>query len=135
MFAGSKPLGGFIATIIQKIFMCLLNILAGWVLIFGKPANNYDLGKQSPLTIICLHLLHSLPMLFPPLYPCFNSGLSVTASLSLLSCLVEIKSPFQCVSPTDIFNRNLFESPTNNMYSKVISKLLTKSYFKVKSRW
>ena len=33
-----------------------------WVRIFGKPANYYSLGKQSPLTIV-FSLLHSLPML------------------------------------------------------------------------
>ena len=31
-----------------------------WVRVFGKTANNYNLGKQSPLTILfCLHLLPS----------------------------------------------------------------------------
>ena len=35
-----------------------------WVRIFGKPANYYNLGKQSPLTIL-FSLLHSLPMLHP----------------------------------------------------------------------
>ena len=36
-------------------------------MIFDRPAN-YNLGKQSPLTILfCFLLLHSLPMLHPPL--------------------------------------------------------------------
>ena len=38
---------------------------------------------------------------------------------------------FQCVSVTDFFNRNLFESATNNMCSKVILRLFTKRFFKV----
>ena len=38
-----------------------------WVRIFGKPANYYNLGKQWPLTILFSLLLHSLPMLHPPL--------------------------------------------------------------------
>ena len=33
-------------------------------ILFGKPANYYNLGKQSPLTIF-FNLLHSLPMLYP----------------------------------------------------------------------
>ena len=39
-----------------------------WVRIFGKPASYYNLGKQSPLTIIfSLLLLYSQPMLHSPL--------------------------------------------------------------------
>ena len=38
-----------------------------WVRIFSKPANCYNLGKQSPLTILFSLPLHSLPMLHPPL--------------------------------------------------------------------
>ena len=33
---------------------------------------------------------------------------------------MEITSPFQSVSLTDFFNKNVFESPTNKMCSKVI---------------
>ena len=34
-------------------------------MIFGKPANYYNLGKQSPLAIVFSLLIHSLTMLHP----------------------------------------------------------------------
>ena len=77
-------------------------------------------------------------------YPCCFPSLSIPVSipiwesqesLSLSSWLVKITSPFQCVSVTDFFNRNLFQSRTNNMCFKLILKLFTKGCFKVTSRW
>ena len=40
-------------------------------------------------------------------------------------------------SVTDFFNRNLFESPANYIYSKVVLNfiLYTKGFFKDTSRW
>ena len=38
-----------------------------WVWNFSKTPNYYNLGKQSPLTILFILLLHSLPTLRPPL--------------------------------------------------------------------
>ena len=47
--------------------MFLLSEFRVWVRFFGKPANYYNLGKQSPLTTLFRLPLHSLPMLHPPL--------------------------------------------------------------------
>ena len=43
----------------------LLSELEGMSQDFWKPANYYNLGKQSPLTILFGLLLHSLPMIHP----------------------------------------------------------------------
>ena len=78
----------------------------------------------------------SYPFYFPFLFILVSIRLRGSQeSLSLLSLLVEITSPFLFFLVRDFFNRNLLESPTNNMCSKVILKLFTKGYFKVTSRW
>ena len=73
---------------------------------------------------------HLSPSFFPSNssipYPCYFPSHFIPVSislwesqesLSLLSWPVEITSPLQCVSVTDLFNRNLFVSPTNNMWN------------------
>ena len=107
-----------------------------WVRIFGNTSNYYNLVRQSTLFIVFSLLLH---------FPLWESQ----EIISLLSWLVRVldlvyfwssmvyNSVTAC-SVTNFFSRNLFESPTNYMCSKVILSfffLYTKGYFKVTSRW
>ena len=89
-----------------------------WVRIFGKTANYYNLVKQSTLIIVFSLLLHSLLW-------------ESQEILSLLSWLVRalhlvyfwssvVYNSVTVCSATNFFSRNLFESPTNCMCSKVI---------------
>ena len=95
-----------------------------WVRIFGKPTNNYNLGKQSLLTIFFSLLPHPLPMLHPPLRVSKKSIIgNLTGESFKTSYIFEVQyltSLLQCVPVTDFFKRSLFASPTNYMFSKVI---------------
>ena len=75
-------------------------------------------------------------MLFPlPLYPCLNPPLRVSGKPILVKLTGEkfkiwyifkiqwFTSPLKWVSIADFFNRNLFESPTNNKGPNAILKL------------
>ena len=95
------------------------------------------MDKQSPLSILfCFHLLHSLPILFLlPLYPCLSPPLRVSGKPIIVKLTGEkfkicyifkiqwFTSLLQCVSIVNFFNRNLFESPTNNKGPNAILKL------------
>ena len=90
-----------------------------WVRIFGKPTNNYNLGKQALLTILFSLLPHPLSMLHPPLRVSKKSIIGNLTGL-VLKLHTFLRFLLQCVPVTDFFKRSLFASPTNYVFSKVI---------------
>ena len=94
---------------------------------FGEPANNYNLDKKPPLTILFCPppvSTHSLSL------PLRVSGKPIIIKLTdenlKIWYIFEVqwfKSLLQCASVTDFFNGTLFESPANNMCSKFIFNL------------
>ena len=94
----------------------------------GKPANNLNLGKQSPLTTLFCFLPHFLPMPHPSLRV---SGKLIIVRLSDESFKIWyifefqwFTSLLQSVIMTDYFSKNLFESPTSYICFKAILNLL-----------